>query len=780
MLQDGHRVAVVGAGAAGIAAAAAAALLADVRVDLYESGDDVLPIQRATRRRRLDPHIYGWPKVASDDPIADLPVLDWEAGASQDVQRDIAIDFGRIKDVVGGRIAVHSRHKVVAIRPVAGGVELDFQREPRRDETADGPDGTKIDHDTVDLVLLAFGFGREPAQAIAGVPNFSYWSDAGIPGADLQASASPRFLVSGNGDGGLIDLVAAASADFDHAAAIREIVGQANIEQIFGELEVIDAEALASFRAGHGYDFVKAYDERVRRQLDGMGFVSRMARRLRPGVKLTLQTLKPEAFSIETATLNRLAAYLVMRACAPGAGTEFRHIHGADLAACDKPAAPEYPAEYWFTCGGRQFGVDCVITRRGPDRAAVRAPFENVLAGYEEEHRSWLTTHGPEALIPALAPAARTALSSAASKVGLPPAPYRLRQGLHYARTTLRIQRAGTQIRWSGDIPPAGIAGLWKPSTTPLEVLVASPASALGLVAAALVRLVLHAPNATFVGAVLDWQAYLRKWTSDSSHAENLPVPAIRSRPVGATANATLEIEQALATALHTNMSRWLLDEVNTAIIAFTGSNIDTGNVIGFPCAPDLRAQMGGIWNDWKMRFDADSVLLDRFLCLAICAEDEEHRRDEARVLLGPKRYAQLTRAVAASLAVAAAWRDTLPRSQPPGNLLRGAAFSGHACAAELIAKQPIEIAAASFMWRTEFVLLSHLNTPPIIEFLAQSGFAEVAESQPSLIRPSIGGMFMTLDSQFRAAAQTGVDALTTFFARNEQLHLDRHKAGLA
>lgn len=75
ILYDGLRVAVIGGGAAGITAAAAAALAADVTVDLYERADDVLPLQSATRSRRLDTHIYGWPLRANCAKAAGLHVV---------------------------------------------------------------------------------------------------------------------------------------------------------------------------------------------------------------------------------------------------------------------------------------------------------------------------------------------------------------------------------------------------------------------------------------------------------------------------------------------------------------------------------------------------------------------------------------------------------------------------------------------------------------------------------------------------------------------------------
>jgi hypothetical protein len=379
ILQDGQRVAVVGAGAAGVSASAAVALLSTATVDLYERAGEILPLQRAARRRRLDPHIYTWPAIGSDDAAAELPILDWTAGPAEEVRRDVKLEFEVLEAARPNRIRVHLRHEVTGSRVAGADLQLDFRRDPGLGETGDGADNRVSRQATFDLVLLAFGFGLEARQSIPGAPSASYWSDAGVPVAEFEGRAAPRFLISGNGDGGLIDLVAAASDHFDHAGMIRQIVGQPGIESLFDRLDAIDARAQAASDAGHGFNFPAAYDAEIRGELEALGLFDLVANRLRPGVRLTLQTLRPEAFTIETATLNRLAAYLVMRACEAGGQTDFTHVHGTDLALTAPPASPPYEAEFWFRCGGHTFGVDAPIIRHGPGRAAAREPFEPLL-----------------------------------------------------------------------------------------------------------------------------------------------------------------------------------------------------------------------------------------------------------------------------------------------------------------------------------------------------------------------------------------------------------------
>jgi hypothetical protein len=783
ILHDGLRIAVVGAGAAGVTAAAALTLLANVTVDLYERAEEVLPLQRATLRRRLDPHIYNWPEVGSDDPIAALPLLDWEAGPARTVRDDVKAEFDAIVQATNPRLRVNVRHRVVATRLVGTSVQLDWRRDARAGEAPDPLDGQMPGQATFDLVLLAFGFGLEPEQAAPGVPSMSYWDEGGIPVAEFQGRPTPRFLISGNGDGGLIDLVAASSADFDHAGTIREIVRQPNIEQVMAALAAIDQQALTAFRGGHGYNFLAAYDAQLRADLQGLGLFDLVAARLRPGVRITLQTLTPEAFSIETATLNRVAAYLVIRSLEAGAQTDFVHIHDANLTPIDAPAGALYQAAHWFNSGGQTFGVDRAIVRRGPQRDIARAPFAGIMTGYGVAHADWRALHGAHALVPKLSQTAHETFVNVARNNHLPPPMHVQRQLQQHLPTILRAQADAAGVRWSGALAPEGVGEVWDTDGNTAEVLVPGPPAGLAEVAPAIVRLVLHANRASLVGNPGDWKVFSDPLTSASAHAKHLASLAIRPGPAGGTQNPRSGTAAEIAGALNLAMDRWVLEAVHVTLQIYTVSGRDPGHAIGFAAAADLRLRMGEIWDVWRGQFLADSGLLDRFLRLTICAEDDDARQDEARVLVGPHKLPHITRAIAAALAIAAAWPNTTPKGQRPGNLSRataaGAPWHGHTCAADLISREPTAIAATNYMWRTHFVVLSQLDTPLSVVTLAQSGFAEVDEQQPSLSQPGGGGLFLTLDASFRAAAAASLAALTALLGEVETQHFTRLSAAV-
>jgi len=300
-LSHASRIAVIGGGAAGVTAAAAIALVTEqVNVDLFEFRAELLDLQSISTRRSLDPHIYGWPDKGSTLSNAELPILDWRAGPVQDVRNSILRDFLNISSAVGQRLKVRTRHKVTALSRVSNAFQTTIIGSTELPETAQ-----------YDVVLLSFGFGTEPSS-VNGMPVESYWSDAGIPEKDLSGASAPRFIVSGSGDGSLIDLVAAATKTFDHAGMIHLISRFPGIDKVAEELVNIDVEARKKETANEKYDLKREYDLRVLPKLNEIGILAAVEDNIRPDLKLILQTRSPSIFNLQTSILNRLAAYMVV------------------------------------------------------------------------------------------------------------------------------------------------------------------------------------------------------------------------------------------------------------------------------------------------------------------------------------------------------------------------------------------------------------------------------------------------------------------------------------
>jgi len=768
----GSHVAVIGGGAAGVTIAAAVALQGAATVHLFERSRDLMPLQSGASRRRLDPHIYGWPEYGADNEVAELPILDWRSGPATEVRAALLQEFGEIRAAVGDRLALRAGHDVTEIEPGDRTFEVRFQRE-------DGVGGRQPGATTVDAVVLAIGFGLERRNPLPGVATESYWLDAGVPGADIEGRLSPGVLVSGSGDGGLIDLVAAASRDFDHGAMIRTIVRRPGVGTLAGPLAAIDARARQANAVGAGFDFISAYDSEIGDLVDRLGLTDAIGEQLRPRVRLHLQTREPLPLSIATATLNRLAVYLVQRASSRTAGTSFQHLVCDEVRSLPPGDGPD-AAAYALDCGGRRIEVDRVIARRGPNRDAARLPFADALRDYATEHERWISAFPDEAIAPVLGHHARQRFQSLAREAGLPPP--RHRRDDHAVATPRRIRVAlhDGEARWTGDLPVAGAAAAWSAATASLALTIDATPAQLGPLAHPLARLALHGTGLTMNVDVPRWTAFLERLTTGSRDAEGLDLPALA--PIGQSSNLNEErmAPDAMAASLGAALDRWCLARIDEHLDPLLRRGADPGHLADLAPATDVGQAMQAAWTTWKAGFDHDPALLARFLRLLVCARDGDASSDVARTLAGPRGRKAMIRATAAALAVAAGWDGLAPAAGEPGNLAvtgRSEARTCHACAAERIDGQPTSTRAATFLWRTDLVVLPMLSSPVPVAVEAEEPFNALDAGEQRLDAAGGGrSMLVSLDPRFKAAVSGGVRQVADLLIAVER----EHEASLA
>lgn len=767
--------AVVGGGAGGLAMAAALALQGAAAVHLFERGPELMPLQSNARRRRLDPHIYNWPDAGADNEEAELPILDWKSGAATEVRSSIVQGFGSVSLAVGDRLIAHPSSRVVSVAEAGRAYQICYERD-------DGAGSLCLEGLNVDLIVLAFGFGLEPTRSIPGVRTESYWRDAGVPGGDIAGRARPGVAVSGNGDGGLIDLVAAASRDFSHDDMIRMIIGRPGIERLFEPLASIDARAREEDAIGRGFDFPSAYDVAIGGLVDDLGLTGEVARKLTPGIRIYIQTREPELMSARTATLNRLAVYLVRRACERVSGCSFEHIVCRDLTLLDAGPALDQPA-YTLDCGGRRIEVDTLVIRRGPGRDEARQPFANLLRDYAAAHEAWTRRFPIEAIAPVLSDAARRHFARLARQHQLPSAVHRRASEAAGAARRIKVAMRDGQARWTGDVALADIATAWDSAGPAIALTLAAPPSEFRSLAHAFARLALHAPGCTMQGDVVRWGPFLDGVTVDSAHAEDLERPILL--PFDGSSDLRPEqypLDQ-MAHLLGEALDRRCLSMIDEHMAGLLDRGADPGHVADLAPASGVADAMRMAWTDWKASFDRDPVLLSRFLRLLVCAQDGTATASEARVLVGPRKRKLLIRATAAALAVAAGWRGTSPHPAEPGNLTTEDATghavrarTGHVCAAERIAGRPTSTEAAGFLWGTDFVILPMLTSPVAVAIRAEERLDAIEGAEPTLAmtggQPSL---MLSLDPRFKEAVGTGVADISQLLSEIETTHQAQH-----
>ena len=189
---DEKSLAIVGAGFAGLTAAAYALEKSTAKVVLFDAAPRPLWLQDGCANRWLHPGIYDWPLPGSLEPRTRLPVLNWHAGSAAEVAQQVRAEWERI--------AARKRGLAPRFETVVGAV------------TAGAADKLVVElsngqAEPFDIVVLAVGFGLE-----AGRPGrVGYWNDAdGLDGI----AAGFSVLVSGFGDGGLADVLRLCLPDF--------------------------------------------------------------------------------------------------------------------------------------------------------------------------------------------------------------------------------------------------------------------------------------------------------------------------------------------------------------------------------------------------------------------------------------------------------------------------------------------------------------------------------------------------------------------------------------
>jgi hypothetical protein len=201
---EGERIVVIGGGIAGITAASSALLLG-ANVTVLERNEEFLHLQRGCHTRYLHPAIYEWPRDSARRAGAALPVTDWAVGPASEVAVRILADYYRIVWRLKDRYRSDSRRQEFLVE------------ETNARKVAINPAGNTVSWSSIGhsrqivdprAIVLAVGFGIE--RTVDTLPRNSYWRVDSLTQTGLESEDDPyRILVSGTGDGALLDLLRA-------------------------------------------------------------------------------------------------------------------------------------------------------------------------------------------------------------------------------------------------------------------------------------------------------------------------------------------------------------------------------------------------------------------------------------------------------------------------------------------------------------------------------------------------------------------------------------------
>lgn len=218
------RIAVIGGGLAGVMTASAL-LVRNCAVYLYERDSRVLSLQQQTTHRYLHPTINFWPELTFYPgmelfPTTRFPFFDWHADQCSQVIDRLHEEW---KAYFRDRLArVYRNSTAKKLIPSEDGITVEAEGEAPKEKK-------------FDLVILAAGFGSE--GQVAGIESKRYWD---FDDQAAEEGAGPTPLVSGIGDGGLIEALRAVHRHFKRGrfcAEVARLMGTTHLRHMIKDLE---------------------------------------------------------------------------------------------------------------------------------------------------------------------------------------------------------------------------------------------------------------------------------------------------------------------------------------------------------------------------------------------------------------------------------------------------------------------------------------------------------------------------------------------------------------
>jgi hypothetical protein len=656
-------IAVVGAGAAGVTAALALALLGH-DVELYDPATSILQLQSASPRL-LHPHIYEWPALGSLGDRAGLPILDWTANTGGVVCKQLRADFAAAETRLQG-LAFHPEHSLTAVEK--DGARWRLRLLSKGLESAP----------TFDRVVLALGFGDE-IPCGAAIPSH-YWKQSSTGSAAAEPVSPATYIVSGNGDGGLTDLLSLLIENFEHVAFTRAFLN-------YFQDDALRAAADAAYAGvASGTDLEPAFRIHLLPLLTDRGVVDRLGRKLRTDRQVTINSVGPLFAATQAAQLNQVMAFAVLEAAGAAARPVTRSLGKvADVTG----SVGDFQVEGVTVAGTPLTGpFQTVILRHGPNRSLRYQPASGYLETYRLHVADLLKTKPQLASPPDLAGET-----------------YDLFQSLridhledHAARPAMRMTVAAERAIVILGIDPAAHVAIEQGSrslaevadqcerlTTPITVqFTATPihtpqwATTMRLARASGGRISLCASPAT----ITDWQAVMPN------------IPAATSAVLSHWQPKPL-MENGLAQAVDACLLRLLDTALQTALTSHACATLG-------PIHATIAAAIGPTWTTWRSSLAADPKLLADFLRWLANVEQREPTPWSGD-------HAHLPQLAAALLMILATHHGEplAPALVERGNLSfsHSAVALGSGC--QLVGQQPIAVWTRPDQWDVDALILS-------------------------------------------------------------------------
>lgn len=285
IIKKKSKIAVIGGGLAGMTVSAALNLKGCI-VTLYHDQDTLMDIQQESYQRYIHPNIYDWPNDGCGISYTDFPCLNWTANNANKVFEQIQ---ERWEDCCSGIEVMKEAHidevKTSGKRPRITIKNAAFSK-------------------SFDCVILAVGFGIE--ENFPNTRYESYWNVDDL-GLSTKKNGIKSYLVSGCGDGGLIDVLRLKVKNFNHEKFSNELLQHPDLSELKVKLLQIeqnapeDPEVFASEMFDCYWDLVP------------QSLLDNLSKQLRNNTAVELNGSYSTAMSPKACLINRFSVFLLIK-----------------------------------------------------------------------------------------------------------------------------------------------------------------------------------------------------------------------------------------------------------------------------------------------------------------------------------------------------------------------------------------------------------------------------------------------------------------------------------
>ena len=675
------RTAVVGAGAAGTTVAIALALLGH-RVDLYDSGPNVMGLQSASDRL-LHPHIYEWPELGSLIDRAHLPFLDWTRADGRAVVAELGKSFATFDERLD-TLTFHHGRKLLRLEQDGARWSLVFPgkgiKAAKKAAAAAVP---AEDVQKFDRVVLAMGFGAE--LPVGGVKPTDYWKPNAIGTSAYEDQVGTRYLVSGNGDGGLTELLRLTIEKFEHVAFTEEFLTYFPGDELRDTADkVFDGKAAFD-------DVIPALSCHFLPLLRQNGVLDILGKKLRGDRVVTMNSEGP-LFSYRKASRpNQLMVYAVIEAA-----KQADHPIIIARGRLEKMSSAGRPSG--ITVDGKRIRAPLahVIPRHGPDKDERYKPAKGFYDAYMA-HSKALRELRPELDDPPLLPSTTfelfEALAAAQLNGGAAAPDVAADRHARDARIVLSRDKARHIVIEQGLVRLAETADQCERLTAPVEIHLALEPTDLDI-ADKLVRLARASGLRIRLTSSMACEA---GWQAKQSGMPAGPASASPRHPVVLVADSLAEsIDACLLRLLHIELTQ----VIETGHCAHIGT-IDLS----------IRNAIDPTWKVWHATLAADPVLCGEFLRLLAHVD-----RPERHVWNGDHAALPLYTAALVLMLATHAGETLHPVYRHPGNLGFRTDGKGLGTGCRQVGHEQIEDWTHIDQWGVEALILSATSETKVYE----------------------------------------------------------------